>query len=177
MATKDGVLIVHGGAEPSTLDPALATVMVGLKLIMHLFEGLVIYHPVDAHPIPGVAERWEISPDGRTYTFHLRGSRWSNGDSVTAHDFVYAWRRVVDPMTASEYAYRLYEVEQAREVAIGLAFAARSVALEVKWLGTLAIPFGILKPGDQMRAHFAVFIECRDGRIASQRNYDCFDPW
>lgn len=120
-APKDGVLIVHGGAEPSTLDPALATDLIGLKLIMSLFEGLVVYHPVDARPIPGVAERWEISPDGRTYTFHLRGSRWSNGDPVTAHDFVYAWRRAIDPKTASQYAYRMYEVANARDVASGSA--------------------------------------------------------
>lgn len=51
------------------------------------------------------------------------------------------------------------------------------VALEVLWIGTLAIPVGGLQPGDQMRAHFAVFLEFRDGRIAVQRNYDCFDPW
>lgn len=52
-----------------------------------------------------------------------------------------------------------------------------TVALEVQWSGTLAIPLGTLSPGDQMRARFAVFLELRDGKIARQRNYDCFDPW
>lgn len=51
------------------------------------------------------------------------------------------------------------------------------VALEVRWTGTLAIPLGPLQPGGEMRARFAVFLEVRDGRIAAQRNYDCFDPW
>jgi ABC-type oligopeptide transport system substrate-binding subunit len=117
----DGVLILHGGAEPSSLDPGIAQDLAGLKLIMHLFEGLVIYHPVDARPIPGVAERWEISPDGRTYTFHLRPAQWSNGDPVKAGDFVYSWRRAVDPKTASPYSYRMYEVSGAREIASGSA--------------------------------------------------------
>ena len=117
----DGVLIMHGGSEPSSLDPALATDLVGLKLIMHLFEGLVIYDPVDARPRPGVAERWDVSPDGRVYTFHLRAATWSNGDPVTAGDFAYAWRRALDPKTASSYAYRLYELAGAREIASGTA--------------------------------------------------------
>ena len=115
----DGVLLIHGGAEPTSLDPSLATDLAGLKQIMHLFEGLVIYDPKTATPIPGVAERWDISPDGRTYTFHLRTARWSNGDAVTAEDFVYSWRRAIDPKTASSYAYRLYEVSGAREIASG----------------------------------------------------------
>ena len=51
------------------------------------------------------------------------------------------------------------------------------VALEVLWTGTLAVPFGSLAVGDNMRAHFAVFIQLRDGKIVAQRNYDCFDPW
>ena len=51
------------------------------------------------------------------------------------------------------------------------------VALEVRWTGTMAVPFGSLAVGDAMRAHFAVFIELRDGKIVAQRNYDCFDPW
>jgi ketosteroid isomerase-like protein len=52
-----------------------------------------------------------------------------------------------------------------------------TVALEVLWTGTLAIPLGTLAAGDEMRAHFAVFLQFRDGLIAAQRNYDCFDPW
>ena len=52
-----------------------------------------------------------------------------------------------------------------------------TVALEVKWTGTLAVPFGTLRPGDEMTARLAMFLEFRDGKIARQRNYDCFDPW
>jgi ketosteroid isomerase-like protein len=60
---------------------------------------------------------------------------------------------------------------------LGAVEAGDTVALEVQWTGTLAIPLGALPPGGEMRARFAVFIELRDGKIARQRNYDCFDPW
>ena len=60
-------------------------------------------------PIPGAAESWSISDDGRTYTFNLRpNGQWSNGDPVTAHDFVYSWRRLLSPALGAEYAYQLY---------------------------------------------------------------------
>ena len=67
-------------------------------------------------------------------------------------------------------SYQRYEIRHEME-------SGNRVALEVLWIGTLAIPVAGLQPGDQMRAHFAVFLEFRDGRIAVQRNYDCFDPW
>lgn len=55
--------------------------------------------------------------------------------------------------------------------------SGNQVAIEALWVGTLAIPMGSLAPGDEMRAHFGIFMEFRDGRIAAQRNYDCFEPW
>ena len=62
------------------------------------------------------------------------------------------------------------------EVVNGIESAGQ-VALEVIWTGTLALPVGSLFPGDEMRAHFAIFLEYRDGLIVRQRNYDCFEPW
>jgi ABC-type oligopeptide transport system substrate-binding subunit len=120
-APKDGVLIFNGGAEPRDADPARARDIAGLKILMHLYEGLVMPDPRDAKAAPALAERWEISPDGKTYTFHLREARWTNGDPVTAQDLVWSWRRVVDPKTASLYAHRMYEVAGAREIAQGKA--------------------------------------------------------
>jgi ABC-type oligopeptide transport system substrate-binding subunit len=115
-APKDGVLIFNGGAEPQSLDPALSRDIAGYKILMHLYEGLVMPDARDGAPKPALAERWDVSGDGRTYTFHLRESTWSNGDPVTAGDFVYAWRRVVTPSTGSGYAHRMYVVEGAREI-------------------------------------------------------------
>jgi ABC-type oligopeptide transport system substrate-binding subunit len=118
-APKDGVLIFNGGAEPQTLDPALSRDIAGYKVLMHLYEGLVMPDAKDGAPQPALAERWDVSEDGRTWTFHLRPATWSNGDPVTAGDFVYAWRRVVDPKTGSGYSHRMYVVENAREAVKG----------------------------------------------------------
>jgi len=116
-APKDGVLRFNAGEEPNSLDPALSHDIAGLKVLMHLFEGLANYDPRDASPVPAAASGWEVSEDGKTWTFHLREARWSNGDPLKADDFVYAWRRVLDPDTASKYAQRLYLIRGAREVA------------------------------------------------------------
>jgi len=103
-------LVFLNGAEPETLDPALITGQPEMRVADALFEGLTSFDAA-AKPIPGVAERWEISPDGRVYTFHLRpDALWSNGDPVTAGDFLRSWRRVLDPVTGSEYASQLYHL-------------------------------------------------------------------
>lgn len=89
--------------EPATLDPHLAGGNVEWILLVDLFEGLVEIG-FDGEVLPAGAERWE-SDDGLNYRFYLReDARWSNGDAVTAHDYVYSWRRLVDPRTASPYA-------------------------------------------------------------------------
>jgi oligopeptide transport system substrate-binding protein len=105
--------ILHRGIGPALagLDPHLATGLTEYNVIAALFEGLVGEDPVDLSPVPGVAERWDISPDGRTYTFHLRrDARWSNGDPVTAQDFIASWRRVLTPSLAADYANLLYVI-------------------------------------------------------------------
>ena len=95
------------GAEPATLDPALSTGVTEQTLENALLEGLVRLDR-DGKPSPGMAKSWAVSEDGRTYTFTLRESSWTNGEPLTAEDFVYSWRRVLDPETASPYAYQLY---------------------------------------------------------------------
>jgi len=79
------------------------------NILRALFEGLVTEDPVDLRPVPGVAERWEISADGLTYTFRLRGdARWSDGRPVTARDFTASFRRILTPSLAADYANMLY---------------------------------------------------------------------
>ncbi len=107
-------------AEPETLDSALATGRTERVIIMALFEGLADLHPRTLEVIPGTAKAWKVSDSGTHYTFHIReNARWSNGDAVTAHDFVYAWRRVLDPKTGSQYAYNLYHIVGGREYNTG----------------------------------------------------------
>ena len=102
-------LRVGNGAEPEELDPQVVTGVTEHKLDLALFEGLLTEDPHDLHPVPGVAETWATSADGLTYTFHLRAdAKWSNGDPVTAQDFVESYRRMLSPKFAAEYAYLLY---------------------------------------------------------------------
>ena len=102
------VLRYGNGAEPQDIDPHVVTGTPEYRLISCFTEGLVSEDP-EMNVIPGVAERWEISPDRLTYTFHLRAdARWSNGDPVTAQDFVQSFQRELTPSLGSEYAYMLY---------------------------------------------------------------------
>ena len=88
----------------NTLDPQLVEDVDTSAVVRSLFEGLYNSGP-DGEPVPGVAESYEVNADNTVYTFKLRDAKWSNGDPVTAGDFVYAWQRAVNPETASNYAY------------------------------------------------------------------------
>jgi oligopeptide transport system substrate-binding protein len=105
---------IINGAEPESLDPALALSIEDLRVTMPLFEGLTRNDPVNARPVPGLAERWDISPDGRTYTFYLRtNAAWSTGEPITAADVAWSWRRALDPKTGAGYASQLFFIENA----------------------------------------------------------------
>lgn len=106
--TKDQVIRYNIGAEPKTVDPALNIAVDGGTVIENAFEGLTRLSE-DGGTAPGVAEKWDISDDGLTYTFTLRkDAKWSDGKPVKAQDFEYAWKRALNPDTAAEYAYQLY---------------------------------------------------------------------
>jgi oligopeptide transport system substrate-binding protein len=100
--------------ELRTIDPHRVSYLDEIQVAAALFEGLTRTNPLTLQPEPGVAERWTISPDGRTYEFHLRAdARWSDAAPVTAADFVYAWRRVLDPRTQAQYASLLFVIDGA----------------------------------------------------------------
>lgn len=103
-----------------SLDPAKNTDVEGSDVLRQLFEGLMNEDETGAM-VPGVAESHSVSEDGLTYTFKLREAKWSNGDPVTAGDFVYAWQRVVTPETASEYAWfmELMNLRNATQIIAG----------------------------------------------------------
>ncbi len=94
--------------EPSTLDPAKSTTSPEATVQLQLFDGLVRLND-ESEPEAALAKSWDISDDGREYTFHLRPDlKWSNGEPLTAHDFEYAWKRVLDPEVHADNAYMLY---------------------------------------------------------------------
>lgn len=117
------------GAEPETLDPRKSTGNPESIAEAQIFEGLMTLNGQNA-PEAGVAEKWEISPDGLTYTFSLRANaKWSNGDPVTAHDFEYAWKSTLDPAFGAKYAYQLYYLKNGERYNKGQA-AAESVGVK-----------------------------------------------
>lgn len=140
------VLHVQVGPSPETIDPALNSAVDGGNMLIHAFEGLVKFDR-DNNIVAGVAEKWETSDDGLTWTFHLRPDlKWSDGSSLTADDFVYSWRRVADPVTAAPYGYDLLSVVKGYdEAAAGdvekLAVSAPDASTFVVELSTPCIYF------------------------------------
>lgn len=106
-------------AELTTMDPSKATDRYDADQFNNVMEGLIRLSN-NAKATPGMATSWKESKDGKTWTFNLRkGAKWSNGDEVTANDFVYSWRRTVNPKTASEYAYLFSGVKNADQIVAG----------------------------------------------------------
>ncbi len=114
VAPAENVVRYISGSEPESLDPAIGTGQPEARIYMALYDGLVEYHPKTMEPIPAIAERWEISPDGTEYIFHLRrDARFSNGEPITAKDVVYTFRRALAPETASRNANLGYYIKNA----------------------------------------------------------------
>jgi oligopeptide transport system substrate-binding protein len=103
------------GSEPESLDPQVSTGQPEARIYMALYEGLVEFDPKTTLPIPAIAESWEIDGDASEFVFRLRrNARFSNGDPITAHDFVYSIRRGLRPELASRNAYLAYEIKYAQ---------------------------------------------------------------
>ena len=108
---QGGTLNIMLETEVQSLDPQVATDGTSFEVIADYTDGLM---QMDANgaAVEALAESYELSEDGKTYTFHLKDAKWSNGDAVTAADFVFGWQRAVDPANASEYAYMLSDIGQ-----------------------------------------------------------------
>jgi len=114
---KEQILRLGNGSEPKELDPSRATGSPEGRILDNIFEGLVNLDQTTLEIIPGVAESWEATNNGLTYTFKLRkDAKWSDGTVLTADDFVYSWRRAVSPALASEYAYQLYYIKNGEKI-------------------------------------------------------------
>ena len=117
-AAAEMVLRRGNAGEPGSLDPHFISGTWEANIVGDCLMGLFTEDPA-ARPIAGAALRWEVSADGKTWTFHLRPHLWSDGTPVTAQDFIFAWRRLVDPKTAAVYVYALYAVKNAQAIASG----------------------------------------------------------
>ncbi len=116
---QEQVFRKNNGSDPGTLDPHRAEGVPASNVLRDLYEGL-ISEAANGEYIPGVAQSWSISEDGKTYRFKIREEAiWSNGDKVVAEDFVFSLRRSVDPKTLSNYSSMLYPIKNARDVVLG----------------------------------------------------------
>lgn len=135
--TDHRVLVRGNGGDPGTLDPVLAEDIHAFNVLLDMYEGLFI-EDAGGQLIPGVAQTWRVSPDGLTYTFDFRETaRWSNGENVTAGDFVRAVRRAADPATGASYAFLLEPLFNFAEVSAG--------RLPVSELGIRAVADDVLE--------------------------------
>ncbi|MCX8064799.1 MAG: peptide ABC transporter substrate-binding protein [Candidatus Hydrogenedentes bacterium] len=108
-------LRIGNGAEVQDLDPSIVSGVTEHRVLSALFEGLVSLDPKTLNPIPGVAESWEISNNNLLYTFKIRKNAfWSNGEPLTANDFVSSWKRILTPSLSAEYAYLLFCLKNAK---------------------------------------------------------------
>ncbi|MDY0393413.1 peptide ABC transporter substrate-binding protein [Virgibacillus halophilus] len=108
-------ITVNAMTEPPAIDPAMATDTTSGWVLDHIFEGLYT-RDKDGEPVLGAAEKADVSDDGKTYTFKLReDAKWSDGSPVTAEDFEYAWKRVLNPDTGSAFAFYLYYIKGAED--------------------------------------------------------------
>jgi oligopeptide transport system substrate-binding protein len=137
---REGVFHLSIGSEPTDLDPHIVTGIGEAKVIHALFEPLVSFEPVTLKPMPALAERWDVSPDGLVYTFHLRaGAVWTNGEPITAQDCIDSWRRMLTPTLAADYAYLFYIIRGAEDFNKGRTTDFSTVGLAAPDARTLVV--------------------------------------
>ncbi len=112
---REQVLHINNATDIRSLDPHTVTGLPEFHVVAALLEGLTAVDPEDMSPAPAAAREWEVSGDGTVYTFYLReDATWSNGDPVTARDFLFGFERILSPNLASQYAYMLFPMKGAR---------------------------------------------------------------
>jgi oligopeptide transport system substrate-binding protein len=131
-----------GGPDPDSLDPQKARGFEAQSIVRDLCEGLTTLDH-DAHVAPGVAQSWSASADGLTYTFKLRDAKWSNGDPIVAADFVYSFRRLLDPALGAQYANLFYVLKNGEAINKG---AMKPEALGVKALDPHTLEIELERP-------------------------------
>lgn len=141
---KSKVFRMAVSSEPPTLDWNLATDSISIRVIDNIMEGLTQFDD-SLDPVPAVAREWRVSDGGKKYTYVLRNDvYWSDGKKVSAYDFEYSWKRLLDPSTAAEYAYFLFDVENAKEYNSGQIKDASLVG--VKALDDTTLEIRLRKP-------------------------------
>ncbi|MEZ5570438.1 MAG: peptide ABC transporter substrate-binding protein [Halioglobus sp.] len=176
---REGILHFGNGTEPQGLDPHVVTGVPESHIISALFEGLAVKNPYTLEPEPGVAQRWEVSEDGLTVTFYLNPeARWSNGDPMTAADYVWSWQRALNPAMGNQYAYMLYPVKNAEEYATGKLQDFSEVGVKALDDHTLQVQLTAPTPYFiQLMDHHSTFALHRPTIEKFGKATDRFTPW
>ena len=176
---KTGFLHYGNGAEPQGLDPHVVTGVPESHIVRALFEGLAVKNPITLESEPGVAERWAISEDGRVYTFYINPeAKWSNGERMTASDYVWSWNRALHPDTGSLYAYMLYPIVNSE------AYSKREITdfgkVGVKALDDLTLQVTLNEPTPyflQLMDHYSTFAVHPETLLKHGKMTDRYTPW
>ncbi len=176
---RDGILHFGNGTEPQGLDPHVVTGIPESHIVRALFEGLTVKNPYTLESEPGVAQSWEVSADGLTVTFHLnRAARWSNGDPMTADDYVWSWQRALSPAMGNQYAYMLYPVVNAEAFATGKLDDFTAVGVKALDAHTLQVQLNAPTPYFiQLMDHDSTFAVHRATIEKFGKATDRFTPW
>ena len=176
---RDGILHYGNGAEPQGLDPHVVTGVPENHLIRALFEGLTVKNPITLEPEPGVAERWEFAEEGKVITFFLNPeAKWSNGDPVTAEDYVWSWNRALHPETGNLYAYMLYPVFNAEAYSKGDVSDFAEVGVKALDARTLQVTLNAPTPYFlQLMDHYSTFAVHSATLLKFGKMTDRFTPW
>ena len=179
IGNREGILHYGNGAEPQGLDPHVVTGVPENHLIRALFEGLAVKNPITLEPEPGVAERWDISDDGTVITFYLNPeARWSNGEQVTADDYVWSWERALHPNTGNLYAYMLYPLVNAEAFAKGEVNDFAAVGVKALDATTLEVTLNAPTPYFiQLMDHYSTFAVHPETLLQFGEMTDRFTPW
>jgi oligopeptide transport system substrate-binding protein len=176
---RAGILHFGNGSEPQALDPHVATGIPEHFIINALFEGLAVKNPYTLKPEPGVASRWDISEDGRVITFHINPeARWSNGDPMTAADYVWSWQRLLSPALGGEYAYMLFPVKNAQAFNQGKITDFGEVGVKALDKLTLQVTLNERTPYFlQLMDHYSTFAVHRPTIEKFGNASDRYTPW
>lgn len=176
---REGILHFGNGSEPQGLDPHVVTGVPEHFIISALFEGLATKNPYTLEPEPGVAKSWDISEDGRVITFHINPlAKWSNGESMSAAEYVWSWQRLLSPALGSEYAYMLFPVKNAQAFNRGDISNFDEVGVKALDGLTLQVTLDERTPYFiQLMDHYSTFAVHRPTLEKFGKTTDRYTPW
>ena len=175
----DSVFHYGNGSEPQGLDPHVVTGVPENHLIRALFEGLAVKNPYTLEPEPGVAESWDISDDGKVVTFNINPqAKWSNGEAVTASDYVWSWERALSPQMGNLYAYMLFPIVNAEAYARGELESFDEVGVKALDDQTLQVTLNASTPYFiQLMDHYSTFAVHPETILKHGTKTDRFTKW